>query len=79
MSSPMKNMASDFEAKRINYNNNNILKWCLTNSAVDVDRNNNISLIKTSNPKRRIDGTASLIDAFVIYEKYYEEYINLVG
>lgn len=79
MSSPMKNMASDFEAKRINYNNNNILKWCLTNSAVDIDRNNNISLIKTSNPKRRIDGTASLIDAFVIYEKYYEEYINLVG
>lgn len=79
MSSPMKNMASDLEAKRINYNNNPILKWCLSNSAIDVDRNNNISLIKTSNPKRRIDGAASLMDAFVVYEKYYEEYINLVG
>lgn len=79
MSSPMKNMASDLEAKRINYNNNPILKWCLSNSVIDVDRNNNISLIKSNNPKRRIDGAASLIDAFVVYEKYYEEYINLVG
>lgn len=78
MSSPMKNMASDLEAKRINYNNNSILKWCLSNSNIDVDRNNNISLIKTNNPKRRIDGAASLIDAYVIYERYYEDYINMI-
>lgn len=78
MSSPMKNLAADLEAKRINYNNNSILKWCLSNSNVDVDRNNNISLIKTNNPKRRIDGAASLIDAYVIYERYYEDYINMI-
>lgn len=78
MSSPMKNMAADLEAKRINYNNNYILKWCLSNSNVDVDKNNNISLIKTNNPKRRIDGAASLIDAYVVYERYYEEYINMI-
>lgn len=78
MSSPMKNMASDLEAKRINYDNHRILKWCLSNSAIDIDRNNNISLIKTNNPKRRIDGAASLIDAYVVYEKYYEDYINMI-
>lgn len=78
MSSPMKNMAADLEAKRINYNNNYILKWCLSNSNVDVDKNNNISLIKTNNPKRRIDGAASLIDAYVVYERYYEDYINMI-
>lgn len=78
MSSPMKNLAADLEAKRINYNNNSILKWCLSNSNVDVDRNNNISLIKTNNPKRRIDGAASLIDAYVVYERYYEDYINMI-
>ena len=78
MSGPMKNMAADLEIKKINYNNNPILKWCLSNSHVDVDRNDNISLIKTSNPKRRIDGTASLVDAFVVYERYYEEYINMI-
>jgi phage terminase large subunit-like protein len=78
MSSPMKNIEADLEAKRINYNNNPILKWCLSNSAIDVDKNDNISLIKTSNPKRRIDGTASLIDAFVVYERNYEDYINMI-
>lgn len=78
MSSPMKNMAADLEAKRINYNNNYILKWCLSNSNVDVDKNNNISLIKTNNPKRRIDGAASLIDAYVVYERYYEDYMNMI-
>ena len=78
MSMPMKNLAADLEAKKINYDNNPILKWCLSNSAIDVDRNNNISLIKTSNPKRRIDGAASLIDAYVVYERYYEDYINMI-
>lgn len=78
MSSPMKNMAADLEAKRINYNNNSILKWCLSNSNVDIDKNNNISLVKTNNPKRRIDGAASLIDAYVVYERYYEDYINMI-
>lgn len=78
MSSPMKNMAADLEAKRINYNNNYILKWCLSNSSIDVDKNNNISLIKTNNPKRRIDGAASLIDAYVVYERYYEDYMDMI-
>ena len=50
------NFAADLEAKRINYNNNPILKWNLSNAAIDVDKNNNISLIKTSNQRRRIDG-----------------------
>lgn len=78
MSAPMKNMASDLEAKKINYNNNPILKWCLSNAAIDIDKNNNISLIKTSNKKRRIDGVSSLVDAFVVYERYFEDYINLI-
>ena len=49
MSAPMKTFAADLEAKRINYNNNPILKWNLSNAAIDADKNNNISLIKTNN------------------------------
>lgn len=78
MSSPMKNFAADLTSKKINYNNNSILKWNLSNAAIDIDKNDNISLIKTSNQRRRIDGVASLLDAFVTYERHYEEYINLI-
>ncbi len=78
MSSPMKTFAADLEAKRINYNNNPILKWNLSNAAIDVDKNNNISLIKTSNQRRRIDGVASLLDSYICLENHYEEYMNLI-
>lgn len=78
MSSPMKNMAADLAAKKINYNNNPILKWNLSNAAIDVDKNDNIQLCKTSKATRRIDGVASLIDAYVCLERNYENYINLI-
>lgn len=78
MSSPMKSFAADLEAKRINYDNNPILKWNLSNAAIDVDKNDNISLIKTSNQRRRIDGVASLLDAYIALERNYEGYTSLI-
>lgn len=76
LSAPMKNMGADLCAKRINYNNNPILKWCLTNTAVDIDRNGNIQPLK-ANQRRRIDGTASLLDAYVALERHLDDYNNL--
>lgn len=78
MSGPMKSFAADLAAKKINYNNNPILKWNLSNAAIDVDKNDNISLIKTSNQRRRIDGVASLLDAYIALERHYEDYINMI-
>lgn len=73
LSLPMQNLGADLQAKKVNYNNNPILKWCLTNTAVQEDRNGNIVPKKASSPKQRIDGTASLLDAYVgLYEKYNE-------
>ena len=77
-SSPMKRFAADLESKKINYDNNPILKWCLSNSAIQVDRNDNIALVKTSNSRRRIDGVASLLDAYIVYEDNYENYMNMI-
>ena len=78
LSGPMKRLGRDLEAKRINYNNNPILKWCLSNTAVDIDKNDNIQPIKTSNQRRRIDGTVSLLNAYVYLERHYEGYISLI-
>lgn len=78
LSGPMKNLAADLKAKRVIYNNNPILKWCMANVAVDVDRNDNIQPCKTSNPRKRIDGFASLLDAYTAYETYKEDYMNMI-
>jgi len=79
MSSPMKTLACDLAAKKLNYNNNPILKWCLTNTKVEVDKNENIRPIKGKNAKQRIDGAVSLIDAYVILQKHYEDYITMAN
>lgn len=78
LSAPMKSLGADLESKRIIYNNNPILKWNLTNVAVDVDKNDNIQPIKTSNAKKRIDGFASLLDACVVLERYLEDYKSII-
>ncbi|MBD7914551.1 terminase large subunit [Clostridium sp. Sa3CUN1] len=78
LSGPMKALGADLEKKVINYNNNPILKWCLTNTAVDFDKNDNIQPIKTSNQRRRIDGLASLLNAYVQLERVYEGYMSVI-
>lgn len=78
LSGPMKNLAADMGAKRIIYNNNPVLKWCMANVAVDIDRNGNIQPCKTSNPRKRIDGFASLLDAYTVLEENKEDYMNII-
>lgn len=76
LSLPMQNLGADLQAKRVNYNNNPMTKWCLTNTGVQTDRNGNIVPIKNQSPKQRIDGTASLLDAYVGLYEHYTEFIN---
>ena len=78
LSSPMKNLGADLSSKKIIYNNNPILKWNLTNVAIDIDKNNNIQPMKSSNQKKRIDGFAALLDAYVVYERNLESYRNMI-
>ena len=76
LSLPMQNMGADLQAKRIVYNNHPILKWCLTNTGVKTDVNGNIVPVKNQAAKQRIDGMASLLDAYVGLTEKYEEYIR---
>lgn len=76
LSLPMQNMGADLQKNKINYNNHPILKWCLTNTGVETDRNGNIVPIKNQSPKRRIDGTASMLDAYVGLFDNYEQFLR---
>ena len=77
-SAPLKQMKADLIDKKINYNNNPILKWNLSNVVVKVDDNENIMLSKEK-ARQRIDGAASLMDAYVIYINRQQEYLNYIS
>lgn len=77
MSNPMKQLEADLKERKVNYNNNPITKWCLLNTAIKIDENENIRPIKGKNQKQRIDGTVSLIDAYVILYRKMSDYLAL--
>lgn len=78
MSTPMKVMKADLIDKKINYNNNPILKWCLSNTTVKMDSNENIQPDKEKS-RQRIDGAVSLIDAYCIFVDKQQEYLNYIN
>lgn len=77
LSVPMEKLGADLQSKLINYNNNPILKWNMTNVGIQTDRNGNIVPIKNRNSRQRIDGFASLLDSYVGLQDHYSEMMNL--
>ena len=75
LSGPCKSLGADLTAKLVVYNDNPIDKWCLFNTAVEID---NIRPVKTSVPTRRIDGTMALLDAYVVYQDNLSEYMSMI-
>lgn len=77
-SQPMREMGAALADKTVNYNQNPILAWCLSNTAAKKSGINNIQPVKITD-KRRIDGTISLLNAWTIYVKHYESFMYNVG
>jgi len=77
MSNPMKQLEADLIEKNVNYNNNPILKWCLCNTAVKRDDNDNIRPVKGQKQRARIDGTVSLIIAYCVLFEKLNDYLVL--
>ena len=78
MSQPMKELGAELESKDIHYNNNPVLKWCLTNTSVKRDENDNIRPIKGANTRQRIDGTVSLIIAYTVFFEKMSDYKAMI-
>ena len=78
LSLPMQKLGADLKKKLVNYNNAPMLKWCMTNTGIQEDRNGNIVPIKCQSPKYRIDGLASLLDAYVGLCDHFVEYKNAI-
>lgn len=78
LSLPMQKLGADLQKKLVNYNNNPLLKWCITNTGIQTDRNGNIVPVKATSAKYRIDGLASLLDAYVGLCDHYNEYLEAI-
>lgn len=77
LSNPMKQLEADLIEKNVIYNNNPILKWCLCNTAVKRDENDNIRPVKGQKQRARIDGTVSLITAYCVLLDKLNDYLAL--
>lgn len=79
-SQPMKEMGAALIDKRVIYDNNPVLRWCLANTAkksLNADGVESIMPVKIQK-SRRIDGTVSLLNAWVGYVKHFNEYMPYI-
>lgn len=78
LSSPMKDLKAEFQAHNVVYDRNPIDRWCFANTYVRTDINGNIQPHKGKSQTARIDGMASLLDAYVVLVDKREEYLSLI-
>lgn len=74
LSEPMKQLEADLKNKKVIYDNNPILKWCLSNTQAKVDINGNIQPCKLNSKYKRIDGAVALIIAYAVMNNYKKDY-----
>lgn len=74
---PIKMIEMDIKSKKINYNNNEVDKWCLSNAAIQVDTKGNGMLVKIEGQlARKIDGAVSLVIVYEIFRRYMNDFMN---
>lgn len=76
----MKEMGAHFQEHRVVYQNNPILRWCLANTSAKALNKDGIETIQPvkMHQTKRIDGTVSLLNGWVVYDKHLDEYIPYV-
>lgn len=79
MSNPSKLVESELKAHLINYGNNAIDTWCLSNTAIKVNNYGQILAVKIGGQySKRIDGAVTLIILYATLQRYKTEYYNLL-
>lgn len=77
LSSPMRLVEADIQDELINFNNNEIDRWCLENTAVQVWDTGHIMPIKIKGQSsKRIDGTLSLVMSYEMLRRHRTEFNN---
>ena len=80
MSTPMKWVEADFKKHDINYGENPVDKWCLSNACIQVDNRGRCMCVKPKGVNnRRIDGAVTLIILYATLQRYQSEFMAYVN
>ena len=80
LSNAMKLTEADLKARIINYQNNEMDKWCLSNCCCKVDNVGDIQPVKIPTLKsKRIDGALTFIMLEETYRRFKNEFITATG
>ncbi|MGG1673312.1 terminase large subunit [Paenibacillus sp. NRS-1783] len=79
LSEPMKLVKADLQSKLINYNQHPIDRWCLENTAFEINNKMEIRPVKVQGKdEKKIDGTVTLIFVYKVYIDNRTEFLDLV-
>jgi phage terminase large subunit-like protein len=78
LNNPMRTLEADIRGGLVNYQNNPVCFWCFRNTGFILDKLGRIMPAKMDKVKR-IDGTASKIDAYATLEWHRSEFMSLIG
>lgn len=69
---------ADFKSRLINFNDNPVDKWCLSNACLKVNDQRQALCVKMENAKK-IDGAVTLISLYEVYRRYRNDLMKLTG
>lgn len=78
LSNAMKLCEADFKHELINYDDNEVDKWCLKNASIKVNDLGQCMCIKSEIAKR-IDGAVTFVILYEMYRRYRTEYKQIIG
>lgn len=80
MSEPMKLVEKDLKSKLIVHNDHPIDRWCLENTALNINSKEEIMPIKIQGKEdKKIDGAVTMIIAYRIYIDNRSEFLSLIN
>lgn len=77
LSGAIKLCEADFKHRLIQYNNNDVDKWCFGNAGIKVDEKG-LALIVKMETGKRIDGAVSLAIIYEMYRRYRTDFKTLI-
>lgn len=79
LSNPMKLLEADLKAGLVNYNDNEVDRWCLGNTALKIDNLGLVMPVKVQDRKnRRIDGAVTKIILYAMWQRYRTEFLEML-
>lgn len=78
LSNAMKLCEADFQHQLINYNENEVDKWCLKNAGIKVNDKAQCLCVKQEASKR-IDGAVTFIILYEMYRRYRTEFKEIIN